>query len=75
VHELGNESGMVLYLYVYVSPQAKLEEVTFLGHEQWWHTQLVASCKKVIRSNMVNFISPMEATTLVRRKREGTPQT
>jgi hypothetical protein len=39
-----------------------------LGHEQWWHTQLVASCKKVVRSNMMNFIPPMKDTTLVRKK-------
>jgi hypothetical protein len=39
-----------------------------------WHTQLDAPCKKVVRSNMVNFISPMEATALIRKKRERTPQ-
>jgi hypothetical protein len=33
-----------------------------------------APCKKIVRSNMVNFISTMEATTIVRKKREGTPQ-
>jgi hypothetical protein len=30
--------------------------------------------KKVVRSNMLNFITPMEATTVVKKKREGTPQ-
>jgi hypothetical protein len=34
----------------------------------------IAPCKKIVRSNMVNFISSMEATTLVRKKREETPQ-
>jgi hypothetical protein len=37
-------------------------------------TQLTASRKKVVRSNMFDFISPIEAITLVRKKREKTPQ-
>jgi hypothetical protein len=46
----------------------------WLGSEQWCHTELGAPCKKVVRSFMVNFISSMEATTLVRKKRGEIPQ-
>jgi hypothetical protein len=38
------------------------------------HTQLAAPYEKVVRSKMLNFISPMEVTTLVRKKRGATPQ-
>jgi hypothetical protein len=36
-----------------------------------WHTQLDVLCKKVVRSNMVNFISPIEAIILVRKREKG----